>query len=94
VYIEQKKCSNFKGLTEVGDVGKGIAVQEWMGIGGVGEIVANSLYDWFQNLDNQHLLKRLEKNGLKLKERFFLGKISMTYFYKFTTKKFTDKIMI
>ncbi|HCW32281.1 MAG: NAD-dependent DNA ligase, DNA ligase (NAD+) [Candidatus Peregrinibacteria bacterium GW2011_GWF2_39_17] len=77
VYIEQKKCSNFKGLTEVGDVGKGIAVQEWMGIGGVGEIVANSLYDWFQNLDNQHLLKRLEKNGLKLKQNLRGGGIQI-----------------
>ena len=50
----------------ISDFAQFVFKEEWEGIEGVGDIVAQSLYDWFQNIENQELLKKLEKNGLKI----------------------------
>ncbi|MEK7159398.1 MAG: NAD-dependent DNA ligase LigA, partial [Patescibacteria group bacterium] len=46
---------------------KKITVEELNRIEGVGEIVAQSIYDYFQNKDNVDLLLKLEKLGVTLK---------------------------
>ncbi len=42
------------------------SVEELQNINGIGDKVAQSIYQWFQDKENIELLKRLEKNGVKL----------------------------
>ena len=66
-YIEQKNCSKELTPLQLGKIGQTIAVEEWNGIEGVGDIVAQSLYDWFHQEEHQQELERFELNGVELR---------------------------
>jgi len=51
-------------LIQIGEKARAVTLEEWADIDGIGEIVAQSLYDWFNHDDHQHLLEKLQKNGL------------------------------
>lgn len=50
----------------IGEFAGFVFKEEWEAIDGVGKIVAESIYDWFQHHENQELLKKLEKNGISI----------------------------
>lgn len=68
-HLEQKNSSMWLEVGDIGPVGQSISQEEWAEIEGIGGIVAQSLHEWFHNPKNRELLKKLEMNGLKLKER-------------------------
>ena len=44
-------------------------MEDWQSVEGIGEIVGQSIYDWFRDKNNFDLLKRLEDGGVVLSKK-------------------------
>ena len=61
--VRSKKLSNL--TTEA----QKITLEDWQSVEGIGEIVGQSIYDWFRDKNNFDLLKRLEDGGVVLSKK-------------------------
>ena len=43
-----------------------ISVEDWLSIKGIGDVVAQSLTEWFSKKKNQELFQKLEDEGVKI----------------------------
>lgn len=59
--VKSKKLADF--LDEI----KKISLEEWQKLPDIGPIAAKSIYDWFHEGRNLELLRKLEKNGVTIK---------------------------
>ena len=84
-----REISNFKfqisNLSDMTKVVQDLTLDELQEMPDVGEIVAQSIYDWFRDKHNVALLQKLEKNGVKIKAQEQKFQISNT---KFQNKTF------
>jgi len=66
----QVQSSKFKvqsnTITQLTEYFNKISLENYQNLPDVGPIVAKSIYDWFHNKKNLELLKKLEKNGVKV----------------------------
>ncbi len=49
------------------DVFKSLTIEELSQVEGIGEVVAQSIYDWFHNQKNINFVEKLFKNGVRIK---------------------------
>ncbi len=67
-FIQEKMKEQEITPQSLGDFAKFVFKEEWEGIEGIGNIVGQSLYDWFQKQDNQNLLSKLAANSVTFKK--------------------------
>lgn len=57
---------DFKNLNNIIKIFPGVSTQDWLKIKGIGGKSAESLVEWFKNKENQEILERMEKMGVKI----------------------------
>jgi DNA ligase (NAD+) len=61
-----RKEITYMPISAIWSKGSNLTLEQWVSIEGIGDKVAESIYEWFQNSTHQKLLMKFEKAGMKL----------------------------